>query len=207
MNFKKNIIELQKELQSDTEISVISFSMFDPVSEEKLREAEISFGLKLPQILLDFYRFSNGLQVRWKQKNTTEEYKDEILKAGDPFHWSWPAEHYWQLEGLINILNLDQFLFGSYKDFMWFDFEANYTVSYFSKELNLLQFKKDLRPFDVFDKYYTVAVYPGKDAFDVLLGDDHNADFSHYGRITIEEYFLQLFKTRGSVKERPAFFS
>ncbi len=206
MNFKKAISDLKKELQNDVSIELISFTLFDPVNEEKIRDAESSFGYKLPKVLVDFYRFSNGLQVRWKRKDEENEYKEEIMNAGDPFRWSWPAEHYWQLDGLINILNLDQFLFGSYKDFMWFDFEAGYSVSYFDKKINLLQFKKELRPFDVFDKYYTVAVYAADGSFDVLLGDDHNADFLHYGRISLDQYFQKLFATWGSVKARPGFF-
>ncbi len=206
MNFEYSISKLKDELSSDDRIELISFHCFEPVSSELYSICQSKIQLFIPKTIADFYSVSNGLQVRWRKKNKAYPYKKEIAESGNPFKWNWPVEHYWQLDGLINILSLEQFLFGDYKDFMWFDFEQKYNIIFLNNPINLQQFKKSLRPFDVYDKYYTVAAYATNSEFQILLGDDHNADFLHYPPISIEKYFEKLFLTKGEIKQRPGFF-
>lgn len=206
MNFDNYISKLEKELSESDKIELISFHRFKPVTNSLYADYCEKFQLFLPQILADFYTVSNGLQVRWRKKNKPKSYEKEIAESGNPFKWNWPAEHYWQLDGLINLLPLEQFLFGIYKDFMWFDFEEKYSINFLNNTINLQKFKQSLRPFDVYDKYYTVAAYATIDAFHILLGDDHNADFLHYPAITAEKYFEMLFLSKGEIKQRPKFF-
>ena len=206
MDFESYILKLKDDLTANDKIELISFHCSEPVSKEQYAACLQRFKLFIPQVVADFYSVCNGLQVRWRKKKKENLYEEEIKAAGNSFKWDWPAEHYWQLDGLINILPLEQFLFGEYKDFMWFEYEEKYNINFMNNQINLREFKQRLRPFDVFDKYYTVAGYATTDAFYMLLGDDHNADFMHYVPISAEKYFEQLFLTKGAVKKRPDFF-
>lgn len=206
MNALDQIEELERKLLNNSELNVLSFHRFAPVSRETIILVEKTLNLRLPQDLIDFYLMSNGLQVRWNFSTKEITYLKEINISGNPFPSLWPAEHYWQLDGVINILPLENVFLNDYKDFMWFDFEKKYTVDWKDQSIALDQFKRDLRPLDIFDKYYTVAIYQADPSMPLLLGEDHNADFLTYPPSDFKSYINFLFGSLGEVDKRKEFF-
>jgi len=201
-----SINQLKQRLETDPDVVLLDFSCFPAAKDEEILALEKSFSQEFPAVLKELYKFSNGLQVRWNYKSTDLPYQSDIEKSRKPFPWLWPAEHYWQLDGVINILPLEEVFDRDYKDFMWFDFEKDYKARWNGIEMNMQAFKKNLRPFDVYDKYYTVAIYPDQQ-YPVLLGEDHNADFLNYLPLNFSAYFEFLLDSRGAVNERVDFFN
>lgn len=206
MNNIDEIDQLKSKLLSAPDVNLLSFHRFPPVSKDVLVSVERSLNLQLPQDIIDLYLKTNGLQVRWDFSTNEVNYLKEINISGSPFPSLWPAEHYWQLDGVINILPLEEVLFKDYKDFMWFDFETDYTIDWKGSRIPLDQFKKQLKPIDVFDKYYTVAIYLADVEMPLLLGEDHNADFLSYPTSNFKSYINFLFDSLGEVDKRKDFF-
>lgn len=206
MDYLKKITELKNSLTKDAGIHLLDFYSFPPVAAQVINSVEKMIAYKLPQQMIEFYKASNGLQTRWMKSGKAVQYKEDIKKSGTPFPWLWPAEHYWQLDGVINILPLEEIFLKDYKDFIWFDFEKDYEVKWQNEKINLQQFKKSIKPLDVYDKYYTVGVLINDPSLPVLLGEDHNADFFNYEHSDFESYMEFLFRSKGEVDKRKVFF-
>lgn len=200
---KEEVNKLKLELENDKTVHLINFNLFPGIGDNKIKELETK--IKIPEAIKEFYKFSNGWQVRWikteNKKFDLEKYKDQT-----PFDWMWPSEHYWQLDGVINILPLELILEKDWKDFTWFDFEKQYDIDYAGKKMNLLEFKKGMKPVDIFDKYFTTAFYVEDGDFPVYLGDDHNVDFLKYEPMGFKKYLEMIIESRGEVNARQSFF-
>jgi len=173
-----------------------------PLSSKDLLKVESEFGQVLPEDLKQFYNLCNGVRLSWRKNTSKPMYETDISKAGCPFPFMWPAEHYWQLDGVINIPDLQTLLFQNYPNFMWFDFEKNYENTFNGKVFNGQEFKKTLRPFDVFDKYYTAALYISSNGTYVLLGDDHNASFLNFKPLSLNVYLENILRNFGEIASR-----
>src|SRR5690606_25479117 len=172
----------------------------------EISELESRFGQEIPTDLKSFYALCNGLQLTWRVASSQTLYEAEITKAGCPFPLMWPAEQYWQLTGVINIPDLQTLLFRDYKDFMWIDHEKNYEDSFGGNKINSQTFKKKFLPFDIFDKYYTAALYLSEDKSQILLGDDHNASFLNFEPMDFEIYLVHTLNTFGEISARINYF-
>jgi hypothetical protein len=206
MMYSGKISELRLTLTKDKEIQLLDFHSFPPVEEHVVSSIEKIVGYKLPKQMVEFYKTTNGLQLRWVKSDREVQYKEDVKNSGTPFPWLWPAEHYWQLDGIINVLSLEEIFLKDYKDFIWFDFEKEYEVTWRGKKINLQEFKKSIKPLDVYDKYYTVAILIDDPSLPVMLGEDHNADFLNYRHCDFKSYMEFLFQSKGEVDKRKAFF-
>lgn len=206
MNYSEKISELKLKITKDIGIQLLDFHSFPPVDIRVVHSVEKIVGYKLPQEMTEFYNTTNGLQVRWITSGKEMQYKEDVKTSGTPFPWLWPAEHYWQLDGIINILPLEEIFLKDYKDFIWFDFEKDYEVRWQNKKINLQQFKKSIKPLDVYDKYYTVAILISEPSLPLLLGEDHNADFLNYKYSDFKSYMEFLFQFKGEIDKRKDFF-
>lgn len=201
---KEKINKLKQELESDETIQLVNFNLFPGIEDKKLEELEKE--IKIPDEVKAFYKFSNGWQVRWFATGNKKIDTNHQIEKDKPFDWMWSAEHYWQLDGVINILPLNVILEKDWKDFIWFDFEKQYDIEYAGKKINLLEFKKRVKPVDIFDKNFTTAFYVNEEGFPVFLGDDHNVDFLLYEPMDFEKYLNLIIESKGEVNARQSFF-
>jgi hypothetical protein len=183
MNYREELTKLKNELKGDKDIRLINYDIMAGIGEAMLSELGTRF--VLPEEVKAFYRVTNGLRVRWEKKGH-------------------PAMG--EAEGVINILPLEQSLLKDWEGFLWFAFEEKYPVEYQGKVLNMLDLKKALRPFDLYQEDLTVAFYLEDVGLSVMLGRDHNADFISYAPAEFGEYMRFLFGSRGSVEGRSHFF-
>lgn len=199
---------LKEELTQNKNIHLYSFSTFPGISETYLEAVEKKLKISLSPALKEFYKITNGWQVRWAKIDNEyrSAFEKEIKNSGYVFAWDWPAQHYWQIDGIINILPIEKVFFRDYKDFIWFDFEEDIQTEWNKEQINLLKFKQNIRPFDVFDKYYTVAIYIGDKDLPLLLGNDHNATFQDFKPISFDDYFNHLIIDKGEVAKRVNLF-
>ena len=104
-------IQKLKAAIASKEIELFNFTVFPPVERYLFVQVEQVIKFRLPDLLKEFYSCTNGLQVRWQYRKNEILYKEDISRSGNPFPCLWPAEHYWQLDGLINILPLQEVFF------------------------------------------------------------------------------------------------
>jgi hypothetical protein len=194
---------LKESLENDDEIDLINFNVFGGISDSEAKYLQEKFNM--PERITNFYRFTNGLQLRWMyKKNISEEQK--LLPRDIPFDWMWPSEHYQHFDGLVNILPASLAFKKNWKDIIWFEFESEFEIYYKDKKITLIDFKKKIIPFDLYDKYFTVAFYTADNEYPLLFGVDHNVEFLDYQEVSFEKYMDFIFEKRGEVKTREFFF-
>jgi hypothetical protein len=69
-----------EELRAHPDVVVTHFHVFPPVSERVLLRARHEFGAEIPEDFIDFYRRSNGLQLRWLLRSAPD--LDALVKEG-----------------------------------------------------------------------------------------------------------------------------
>jgi hypothetical protein len=200
---KEQLEVLKQKLLANPRVCLVNFNVFPPITDAAVDDVrKLS---SIPEDVLSFYRYTNGLQLRWYY--TDGNFKDlERLEFNQPFDWMWPVEHYWQMDGIINILPLEMSFLKNWKDFIWFDFEQEYDIQYNAETVNLLDFKKQIKPVDLYDKYFSVAFYSGDSRLPLLFGEDHNVEFLSYEPAAFGDYISFILDNLGAVKARESFF-
>jgi hypothetical protein len=186
------------------EVALLSYNVFAPVAEETVREVEESLGFRLAEPVKSFFRQTNGLQLRWMSKASPRYDPRKHRLSYEPFKSLYPWSGYLTETGLVNILPLEEIFFGDWHDLVWFDNEESYQITFFGVEYDRLFFKQHVKPFDLFNKEYTMAFFVGDGQADpkVLMGSDHNADFTSTEVTDFESYMEFLIAKKGVVDER-----
>jgi hypothetical protein len=186
------------------EVALLGYNVFEPVAEETVAEVEKSLGFALAESVKSFFRQTNGLQLRWMSKASPEYDPRKHRLTYEPFDGRYPWSGYLTETGLVNILPLEEIFFGDWRDYVWFENEGARQTTFFGVEYNSLFFKQHVKPFDLFNKYYTMAFFVGDGRPDpkVLMGSDHNADFTSTEVTDFESYVEFLIAKKGAVEER-----
>lgn len=161
----------------------------------------------IPADIISFYREMNGFQLSYTFIDNTDFDKKDFGTYAEAFPPMWPNEHYWHLDGCINILPV-QLVFGSdWKDYVWFDTDGDYIREYRSEQISSREFDRQVKPIDVFCKEEIAAALCRNGKADILLGSDHNASFTDYEPISFSTYFEGLCHTEGRTDDRREIFT
>jgi hypothetical protein len=190
-------------------VALLNYNLFEPVPDASLAEVEDVLGMPLGESIKDFFKLTNGLQLRWILKSSPAFDPEKHRFTPEPFDWLLPWDDYLPDTGLVNVLPLEEIFLRDWKGFVWFGSEAKRRNRFLGVEYNGLSFKKSIKPFDAFNKFYSMAFFVGDRQSDpkVILGEDHLADFASSRVTNFESYLEFLLATKGIVAERKNFYS
>jgi hypothetical protein len=199
-----------EELKRHTDrLVLLGYTVFPPASADTIELVEAELGFSLDESIRAFFRAANGLQLRWKLKNSPGFDPKRDKFDFEPFDWLFPWEEYLPDTGLVNILPIEETFGRNWKDLVWFDSEANQSIDFLGVQYDRRDFKKNIKPFDLFSKAYSMAFFVGdRDSnLKVILGEDHNAYFTSSKVTDFESYIEFLIATKGVVVQRKKQYS
>lgn len=207
--FFRTISDMETRLKNDVDIELLTFHIFPPVKESYLETLK---KYQLPDEFISFYRYTNGLQVRWISKKD-ESYNPKIHKWKygpffDPEKIDVSTAYYDYYDGVINILPLETMFKNSWKGTTWQDWNKDYTIKINGKELNSYEFLFSLRPFNLFSETNTINLVLHKDSelnSKLMQSEDKFADFQSSKFLTFTSYINHLFINNGSWYSRDIF--
>ncbi len=203
MNFHDRINELRISLEQKDEIDLLECTCYPSLEEDDLDALLQASGRRINAVLRDFYRTTNGWRLVWldRTKETYSESKREWSEVPDNW-WRWQGD-YFAFDGVIQILPLAELLQTNGRNRWWFPQETGFPVTIGSELTDSLSVKQNLQLFDVFDKFYSSALYwPEAGDPMVLFGRDHEADFYSSQLFEVPAYFDFLFESKGALSAR-----
>ncbi|MBD2767980.1 SMI1/KNR4 family protein [Hymenobacter sp. BT664] len=209
MNYVQRFTEMVGALQTQPEVQLLTFCTFPPASEDQLLAIEQALGFPLDEAIKDFYRQTNGLQLRWIMK-ANPKFDSEAHQFQDaPEDWTYAAYDYWPDDGSVFLWPIDKVLYYDWKDFIYFDGMNNIDKERFAgKTYGLLSFKEKIKPFDFFSKYENMSFFlDGTSNPPVIMGTDNQAVYTDSVVTNFTSYLEFLLYTKGIVLAREALYS
>lgn len=161
----------------------------------------------IPADIISFYKEMNGFQLSYTFSDNVDFDKKNFGTYAEDFPPMWPNEHYWHLDGCINILPVQLVFESDWKDYIWFDTDEDGPIKYQGEILPRRGFDRQVKPIDVYSKDSIAACFCRNGKADILLGSDHNASFTDYNPVRFEDYFEGICKTNGIIDARESIFS
>jgi hypothetical protein len=189
-------------------VEVVKFEMPLPATEEDLEAVEKRLGAPLAGPLRDFYGLANGLELRWRIKPDLDEKEIKRLqrKSSDyPFELPEQDENPF---AYINLLPLrDSIVRRRWKE-LNVQVEQE-TFEFGDKTRPYEEFRKSLKPFDLFSLYDCMAFQIEKGNSDptVLLLSDYYIEWNNSRLTDFASYLEMLLVTRGIVQARDAIYA
>jgi|GEM_PF-4659300 len=171
---------------------------------------EDTLGCSLDPSIKDFYKLSNGLQLKWIHKNTPEYDAIQHHYCEKGFDFLNPLEWYGCEDGCINILPLQLALVEQdWSDFVWSYADERYDIEFGGATHNLLEFRQRIKPLDLFSKSEAMAFLIEKHVSNpkVLPTQDHFAEATHSKITNLSSYLEFVLHHWGLVRERSKFYS
>ncbi|MEM9835609.1 MAG: hypothetical protein AAF828_03855 [Bacteroidota bacterium] len=201
--------ELEQSLRQRPDVECWLFESYPGLTDEEMDALERSTSKKIPPILREFYRTTNGLRVNWvdQAQNKQEQGRkafERRIKNGD--WWVYQSDYY-EFAGVIQILPLDLLLTTTGEDQWWYPDETSYEIDWNGHTVDRLAATKNIRLLDVYSKYNTIGLYwpPSGEEAQIVFGDDHEATFFDHASVPLETYFTFLWASAGAIKERDEF--
>jgi len=193
-------------LQAQPAVQLLTFCTFPPASEEQLLAIEQALGFPLDETIKNFYRQTNGLQLRWIMKANPSFDSEAHQFQAAPVDWMYAHFDYWPEDGSILLWPIDEVFSYDWKEFIYFDWmnDAD-TETFAGQTYGLLSFSKKIKPFDIFSKELDMAFFmDGTSNPPVIMGDTCYTD----SFITSFASYLEfLLYTKGIIEARDEFYS
>lgn len=199
--------QIKEALVMDAQVDLLEYKLYDPLPVAKIDKLLNNHQIISP-MLKSFYSFTDGWRICWLYRDNPEyeELKSKFLSLlDDAYRWQ---DDYLYFNGIIHILPLADCLSNNGQNLWWYPQEPTFSLQFMGHSYDSLAFKKRIRLWDVFSKFYSIALLleEPKDMPIVVLGQDHEADFHSAPPTDISTYFKLLFDSRGEVKERLSAF-
>ena len=107
MDWLSRFKKMVEELKGHPQIHLFNFHTFPPVELSQFDILEKKYSLKFPPAVFDFYKRTNGLQLRWAFKNN-EHYPDINPQSPQPLPWNYFKKTYRWEDGGVMILPLEK---------------------------------------------------------------------------------------------------
>ncbi|MGM0556342.1 MAG: DUF4234 domain-containing protein [Myxococcota bacterium] len=181
------------EMREHPRVAITHYWVGEPATDADIQAVEEELGFEFDERIKSFYKQANGLQFRWMDKldSTYVEERDSQTTTTRERHISGDND---DAMGVIDILPLrETFVDTDYEDRIWFDWMNDSETEFRGDEWNLLEFSKNIRPFDPYSFYNSTAFFlgDGEPGTTVIMGDDHDATFTD-SRITDLASYLEL---------------
>lgn len=201
---------MAEELKSCPErVALLNYNIFKPVSDDTVREVEDALGFSLDPSILSFFKQTDGLQLRWILRDNPRFDPDKQKFNYQPLDSLYPWERPVRANGFVNILPLRRIFLGDWEDTVWYRNVEPYRIKFLGTEYDGTFFKQHIKPFDVFDAYYTMVFFTGDEESDpkVLLAEDRHAELTSSKITDFESYMEFLIASKGIVKARKDFYT
>ena len=144
------------------------------------------------------------MQLVWIEKNNPLFEEKTVENRSTPFPWLEMWKDDYAYDGSIMLLPFDKSFVDNWENKVWYKQEEKYRTTFKGKEMSMLEFKKRIIPFDVFNRYYTVSYLKDdtNSGYPLLLGQDFGADYTSSKMYTLKEYLKLIIRTKGHVKTR-----
>jgi hypothetical protein len=181
------------EMKDHERVAITHQWVGEPASDEDIAAVEEELGFELDQRIKTFYKQADGLQFRWMDRldNTFVAERDEGTTT---VRESYICGDNDDAMGVIDLLPLREALVDAdYEERIWFDWMEDNETEFRGDDHNLLEFSKQIRPFDRYSFYNSTAFWlgDGEPGTTVIMGDDHDATFTD-SRITDLASYLEL---------------
>lgn len=204
MSSKDNILKLEKIIKEHPLFEVENFIINEKVDAASLIAFKEQYGMDAPPELTNLYQEMNGFTLTYKLKNDSDEVLQAFMQASSFRPDRTPI-------GAINFLKFEKaFLSDTWKgilyetnslsdsDELWFNGQS-YTYDGLGKKI---------KPFDTYsDATCAALLLTDQTPFDVILLQDHYADWKNSRRISFESYFKFILLTGGLIQARSHYLS
>lgn len=198
-------LNLVEELKKNEDISVLNNHIFPPVSNGDFSAISDYLGKQLDKDIVDFYKETNGLQIRWIYKNNPRYNPRLHIENELPFTYLDVITEEFYYDGCINILPLNEVFF----DIDWntvfvFDEDAGKSFNFMHEDFDLMDLKKKLRPFDLFARNDCMSFFTGSsiDFLPCVLQQSYYLDFNSSRVTDFTSYLSFVLENNLLVKSR-----
>ncbi len=205
----KNYIEafnnLAKELARHSNIELLGYHTFAPLTERELEALEAKYNCQFDEAIRRFYSQTNGLQLRWMFKNNPAYHTDKY----PPFHrsiapvgWDYTEESFEKEDGCVLLLPLENVLRNVVSPNVYQDDIVLESTIY-----STVDFHACIRPFDKFSYYCNMAFFFRKGQSPlVLLGDEAGTCFEDSRWTNFATYLDFVLASKAFGRRRKEFF-
>ncbi|MEM7103532.1 MAG: pentapeptide repeat-containing protein [Bacteroidota bacterium] len=206
--YRQRFTEMVQQLDSHPKVKILSFVTFKGVSDQIIAKVEASLGQPIESAIKQFYKETNGLQIRW----ITTENEDFDPELHTPttaiLDWDYANENFRPEDGVVMILPLEMVFLRNLRDVVYFDWMQDKSVLHDGNSLNMLGFFKNIKPFDLYGYEDDMAFFTsGNGYLRVLHGEDNFGSYSRSRGTTFADYLEFLLANKGLVSSRKAFYS
>lgn len=183
-------------LEREPDVVLLGFHTFAPLSDADLDDLAARHRCVLSPAIRQFYKESNGLQLRWIFKHNPQYQAQQHPPHQNnrpPVPWTYASEHYRAEDGCIFLLPLDELLATALPP-VWTDAP----LALQGKTYTPLEFYGALRPLDLFSAYDSMALLLREHAAPlVLLCEEQGEWTQHAHPIAFEQYLGFLYRSLG----------
>lgn len=204
------LLEMVEALKQRPDVMVLHSAVRPAVSEADLEWIEQEKKIQLAEPIKAFYRITNGFQLLWTSANKQESERRRSA-GGAEFSEDLPRKEYLDFEGCINIWPLHRIFTEDWSEEIYFQSDQNKIVSIGAERLTLYDYKKRLKPFDLFSKERCMCFYVDENDRNsmsrVLLASGHYTDVQSSKVTDFPSYLEFLIANHGLVESRKFYVS
>lgn len=206
MSYLARFHQLAEELKAHPKVRLLAYHSFDPVDPQQIEAAELFLGQSLDHRIKDFYKETNGLQLRWIFENNED--LDERLHQwkAEAEHWNYAKDAFRAEDGVIFMLPFEQ-VFAEAIDHGLDILKGQEEISFMKERYDLSDFYQKIRPFDAFSSYCNMAFFMDGTAYPTLvMGDEHCSNYTDSRLTNFASYLEFLLATKGLCRKRKSFY-
>ncbi len=194
-----------EELKAHPDVVVTHFNIFPPASERSILRAGHEFCAEIPQDFMLFYRRTNGLQLRWLWRNTSNF--EKLLAKGEKYpelSYDSVYEDDGGVAGCINIQPIQNVFWNTsfWKEIVYFEEDVDKTTMTWDGNMYPFNaFRKALVPIDYYHFFYSTLLLSIEKGDDLPLlhssGYFKNVEWSGFS--SFQQYLGFLLASKGVV--------
>jgi uncharacterized protein YjbI with pentapeptide repeats len=206
MSYLARFHQLAEELKAHPKVRLLAYHSFPAVDPTKVSKAEQLLGQPLDRKIKEFYRETNGLQLRWIFENN-EDLDERVHQwKTKAEHWNYAKDAFRAEDGVIFILPFEA-VFIDPIDHGLDILGGQEEIEFMNDRQDLLAFYQKIRPFDAFSSYCNMAFYmDGTAKPPLLMGDEHCSNYTDSRLTDFESYLEFLLATKGLCRKRKSFY-
>ena len=205
-----DFMKMSESLQKRNDIVILNNHLFPPASAGDFNTASDVIGKQLDKDIVDFYKETNGFQLRWISKSYPRFNPSIHVENELPFTYLEVITEEFYFDGCVNILPINEVFF----DIDWntvfiFEEDAGKTFNFQHENFNLLHLKQKLRPFDLFSRNECMSFFNGSsnDFLPCVLQQSYYLDFNTSRITDFNSYLEFVLANRAASKFRRSFYN
>jgi hypothetical protein len=204
MTNRVTISKLEKLITKHPLFDVIEFNINSGVDKSALLKFKNQYGFDVHPQIAKFYFQVNGFLLTYKLKDDSDDILDHFMQDARYTPGRDPI-------GSINFQSFeDVFLKDNWKGILYDTNSLSDTdeLTFNGQSYTYNDLGKKIKPFDVYSEETCAAILlTEKNRFDVILLEDHYADWSNSRIIGFEDYFRLILLTGGLIQARRLYLS